>query len=261
MGQCTSSDGDPQPASRAVLKAKIREFPNIDFYKGDYPINLHPSVSFHQKHWMNNPQNHQLTKFYSDLESDKQYMQWLYPNFFQSFLNMNSYRLTPQERNKFLQDPEIMKVYKQNVGMFLRFLGIIRNERQQLEIIDETQFDQCLFTYTHNLNRIQRFISSMSVLGMREEALEFLHLLQNKLSKKHKVYISKFSGFEPLLEEGALDSTQLSDPNNKKSFAEYKSNYVQEDLHEEPWVTVVILTKEAIEISQQENSINEKEIV
>lgn len=42
---------------------------------------------------------------------------------------------------------------------------------------------------------------------MREEALEFLHLLQNKLSKKHKVYISKFTGFEPLLEEGSLDST------------------------------------------------------
>ncbi|CAD8060826.1 unnamed protein product [Paramecium sonneborni] len=257
MGQCTSSDGDPQPTSR-LLKAKIREFPNIDFYKGDYPISLHPSISFHQKHWNSHHQQHQLTKFYSDLESDKQYMQWLYPNFFQSFLNMNSFRLTPQERNMFLSEPEIMKLYKQNVGMFLRFLGIIRNERQQLEIIDNIQLDQCLFTYTHNLNRIQRFISSMSILGMREEALEFLHLLQNKLNKKHKVYLSKFVGYEQLLEEGNLDSTQLSDPNNKKSFGEYKNNYVQEDLCEKPWVSIIILTKEFIEIPLSENSINVK---
>lgn len=40
MGQCTSGDSD-QDFAKSGFKPKMRDFPNYDFYKGDYPITLH----------------------------------------------------------------------------------------------------------------------------------------------------------------------------------------------------------------------------
>lgn len=34
-----------------------------------------------------------------------------------------------------------MKVYRQNSGMFLRYIGISRNEEKKLEIVDDSQLE------------------------------------------------------------------------------------------------------------------------
>ncbi|CAD8083674.1 unnamed protein product [Paramecium primaurelia] len=252
MGMCESREElkDTQ-FGRSTIQPKMSEYPNLDFYKGVYPFQLNNQIQFHIKHWKTYNQPYQWIKFYSDLESDKQFMQWLYPNFFQSFLNTTSFRLSIKERNSFIEDESIMKQYLDNIKMFQRFLGIGRDESQQLQILDQQQFDQCIYSYTQNQVRIQRFISSMSILGQRELALELLQVIKNKLTKKNKIYQSKFQGFELLVEELDLSAQSLfSKKKPTKSFGEYKTHYVQEDLLNEPWVQASILTKAPIIVIQ-----------
>ncbi|CAD8115633.1 unnamed protein product [Paramecium sonneborni] len=253
MGMCDSREEikDVQ-FGRSTIQPKMSENPNLDFYRGVYPFQLNNQIQFHMKHWKTYNQQYQWNKFYSDLESDKQFMQWLYPNFFQSFLNTTSFRLSIKERNSFIEDQQIIQQYVENIKMFQRFLGIGRDDNQDLLIIDQQQFDQCIYSYTSNQVRIQRFISSMSILGQRDLALETLQVIKNKLTKKNKIYQSKFQGFELLIEEFDYSAQSLySKKKPTKSFEEYKTHYVQEDLFNELWVQASILTKAPIQVNQQ----------
>lgn len=56
------------------------------------------------------------------------------------------------------------------------------------------------------------------------------------------------------LKQGTKIFIMISDPSFQKNFSDLKSNYVQNDLIEEPWVTVKILTVEPIEITESANA-------
>ncbi|CAD8129320.1 unnamed protein product [Paramecium sonneborni] len=95
-------------------------------------------------------------------------------------LNSDSYRLTIEERNKMINNKDIMDFYVKDYKMFLKFLGINWNI-EKLELENYKQFNKCLRINTQ-LVKIKKVLASLSVLGQREEALKLLKLIHKETS-------------------------------------------------------------------------------
>ncbi|CAD8124539.1 unnamed protein product [Paramecium sonneborni] len=139
----------------------------------------------------------EINAFYTDMEQDHSYIQWIFPNFFQSNFNSDSYRLTIEERNKMISDKEVMDFYFDNYKMILRFFGI-RWSVDNLEFENKDQFQICIQINTHNQLRLKRIFASLSVLGKRQEAIKLLNFIQKQ---DYQLYCEEYQRYNLLKEE------------------------------------------------------------
>ncbi|CAD8211453.1 unnamed protein product [Paramecium pentaurelia] len=184
-------------------KQKSRS-PNFDFHstqKGCVRNNIH----FHIENWETYEANSsQIKKFYEDLEYDHSFIQWIFPNFFNSMFNSDSYRLTIEERDKMIKDQNVMEFFVKNYKMFLKFLGIKWNINE-LVVENQQQFYKCLRINTHNQLRLKRVLASLSVLGQREEALKLLKLIHKE---DNQLYGTEYYLYDHLMDEKQIENKE-----------------------------------------------------
>ncbi|CAD8066797.1 unnamed protein product [Paramecium primaurelia] len=184
-------------------KQKSR-LPNYDFHstqKGCVRNDIH----FHIENWETYEANSsQIKKFYEDLEYDHSFIQWIFPNFFNSMFNSDSYRLTIEERDKMIKDQKVMEFYVKNYKMFLKFLGIQWNTNE-LVLENQKQFYKCLRINTHNQLRLKRVLASLSVLGQREEALKLLKLIHKE---DNQLYGTEYYLYDHLMDEKQIENKE-----------------------------------------------------
>ncbi|CAD8114611.1 unnamed protein product [Paramecium primaurelia] len=156
--------------------------PNYDFHK-TRKDGVKKDILYHIEKWNQYQENSkEIKNFYKDLEQDHSFIQWIFPNFFNSMFNSDSYRLTIEERNQMIEDNDIMRFYISNYKMFLRFLGIKWNN-EKLELENKNQFNICLQINTHNQLRLRRVLASLSVLGQRKLAIQLLDFIYKECNK------------------------------------------------------------------------------
>lgn len=131
---------------------------NVLFYKGDYSS---PVGSIHDLHtWKGQ---------YWTLERNHAYIQWLFPNYFESQFNSDAHALSPEESREFRNNPDIARKYVESYKLFLDFLGLELKNPATGEIErapgGERRLHEALVQNTHNQLRIRRVLASLSVTG------------------------------------------------------------------------------------------------
>lgn len=67
---------------------------------------------------------------YERLERDHSFIQWIFPNSFQSRFNMHARPLSAEEAEEFKKNPEILSRYMKSYNMMLSFYGMrIKNKQ------------------------------------------------------------------------------------------------------------------------------------
>ncbi|CAK83763.1 unnamed protein product (macronuclear) [Paramecium tetraurelia] len=291
---------------------------NFDFYNNATWQQVKPKIKaiIEQFQQQSKPQIEDLKSFYQDLEYDHSFIQWMFPNFYASKFNPNSYKLTLEERNRMIKSETIRKRFYKNYILILRFFGILSKskqvividlpddsnesnqysqlqtqtiqkqqnpkglatisvqesqnsnqkqsenskikqatldqfiksnqqttkdeQQQELVLIDKNQFELCCLRNTHNLLRLKRILSSLSVLKHRKEAIQLCQFLKKELTNlgREKVYQEYFSGFDRYDEELTHKELKKKKGENRY-FNAYKLLYVDEDLVEKVDISII----------------------
>ncbi|CAK57926.1 unnamed protein product (macronuclear) [Paramecium tetraurelia] len=99
---------------------------NYDFYNNEnwkeVKLQIQHYIELFQK--QTQPQIQNIEQFYQNLEYDHSFIQWMFPNFYQSMFNSNSQKLTLKERDCMIKSDTILKRYHQYYILILRFYGI-----------------------------------------------------------------------------------------------------------------------------------------
>ncbi|CAD8199909.1 unnamed protein product [Paramecium octaurelia] len=316
---------------------------NFDFYNNATWQQVKPKIKaiIEQFQQQSKPQIEDLKSFYQDLEYDHSFIQWMFPNFYASKFNPNSYKLTLEERNRMIKSETILKRFHKNYILILRFFGILskskqdnesnqysqpqtqaiqkqqnpkdltisvkesqnsnqkqsensmikqtkidqfiksnqqitkdeqqqqsseqqktvciqndiqtqnnnllqkieqiqNTQQQELALVDKNQFELCCLRNTHNLLRLKRILSSLSVLKHRKEAIQLCQFLKKELTNlgREKVYQEYFSGFDRYNEE--LTTKEFKKKKGEdRFFNAYKLLYVDEDLVEKVDISII----------------------
>lgn len=72
---------------------------------------------------------------YDKLERDHAFIQWIFPNSYQSRFNPRAKPLTPKEAEQFRTNPEIIDRYLKSYDMMLGFYGMRLKDRHTGEIM------------------------------------------------------------------------------------------------------------------------------
>ncbi|CAD8190888.1 unnamed protein product [Paramecium pentaurelia] len=322
---------------------------NFDFYNNATWQEVKPKIKaiIEQFQQQSKTKFEDLKSFYQDLEYDHSFIQWMFPNFYASKFNPNSYKLNLEERNRMIKSQTILKRFHQNYILILRFFGIQlrsnqiviidltddsikfnyfsqpqtqiiqkqksiqgtinqkvqsqnvnqkqsenskikqttidqfikdkqqilkddqqfqqqkkidnqkniqiqntnieykidqinENQQQELVLIDKNQFELCCLKNTHNLLRLKRILSSLSVLKHRKEAIQLCQFLKKQLTNlgKEKIYQEYFSGFDRYDEELTKNELKKKKGENRY-FNAYKLLYVDEDLVEKVDISLI----------------------
>ncbi|CAD8194848.1 unnamed protein product [Paramecium octaurelia] len=118
---------------------------NYDFYHNatwkEVKSKIRTYIELFQK--QSQPQIQNIEQFYQYLEYDHSFIQWMFPNFYQSMFNSNSYKLTLKERDCMIKSDTILKRYHQNYILILRFYGI------EIKYVKIKQIEQNVNNQTH----------------------------------------------------------------------------------------------------------------
>jgi len=134
--------------------------PHVAFYKGAAACSEGTLVELLA--WKGN---------YKKLEENHTYIQWLFPNYFDSKFNAESRALTHDEACIFREDLDIAQSYLKSYRLFLDFLGL-----QLLDVRTGTvgrarggggRLRKALVHYIHNHLRVYRVLSSLAVTGFQ----------------------------------------------------------------------------------------------
>lgn len=120
---------------------------------------------------------------YRRLEQNHAYIQWLFPNYFDSRYNPEARALSRDEADVFRRNRDIAENLRRSYVMFLDFLGLRLLDPLSGLLGRATDTDaagrlyEALVVHTHNQMRILRILSSLSVLGFRRYVLGLLSRL------------------------------------------------------------------------------------
>mmetsp|Transcript_98708 Transcript_98708/g.120857 ORF Transcript_98708/g.120857 Transcript_98708/m.120857 type:complete len:356 (-) Transcript_98708:170-1237(-) len=135
-----------------------RGMKNVLFYKGEFQSPVGTIDDLHT--WKGQ---------YQILEMNHEYIQWLFPNYFDSQFNRNSQALIPEEAQAFRQDIAIARNYIKSYELFLDFLGLRLKDRftGQVERAagGKRRLHAALVQNPHNQLRVRRILASMAVTG------------------------------------------------------------------------------------------------
>ncbi|KAM3129243.1 hypothetical protein pb186bvf_018622 [Paramecium bursaria] len=159
----------------------VPKYPNYEFHNKlateQKNVNeIDPRIVQHIINWRKYDSQKQWKLFYDDLEYDHAFIQWIFPNFFKSMFNYNSYRLNIDELIKMKESPEIMALLKENTKMIEKFLGIYDDQHGR--------FKDCVVRDTHNRLRIRRILACLKVFNLKEECDNFLKTMVEKLEQQ-----------------------------------------------------------------------------
>ncbi|CAD8113249.1 unnamed protein product [Paramecium sonneborni] len=323
---------------------KSEIYRNYDFYNSDNWSAVKPKIQdYIQQFQQQSKPQIDIKSFYQNLEYDHSFIQWMFPNFYASKFNPNSYKLTLEEREKMIKSPKILDRFYKNYKLILCFFGIklldqkidilnnsefsrfriqqqrtiqkqqqkkqqeqkqkqeiqqlllqeqqeqpqqsqqqqqqqqsqsqvqvqqqlqqsqvqqqeeiiliesnnsnlqvdqqnVKKQSKKLVLIDKSQFELCCLKNTHNLLRLKRILSSLSVLKHREDAILLCEFLKEQLSSlgKKNIYDQFFSGFDRYDEE--LSEKEKKNKNVHHSFNSWKVLYVDIDLIETVNISII----------------------
>lgn len=109
------------------------------------------------------------------LEKCHSHVQWLFPLTEPSNFNPDAPLLTQDDIALFHTNPQLKDNLKISFNRFLEFLGL-KYEPPYFKLIT----DDNVFVYpNHNWLRISRMLKSMSLLGLREDAVNLYNYLEN----------------------------------------------------------------------------------
>jgi hypothetical protein len=119
---------------------------------------------------------------FKQLEQVHDYIQWLFPLTQASKFNPDAPLLTKDDIAAFEKDPILKLNFKKSFEMMLEFYGLEQNpETKEIgpaEDLFAKAFANWMTPGNHNFLRITRILRSMTLLGMKEDALEFFKALQ-----------------------------------------------------------------------------------
>ncbi|KAL4466136.1 hypothetical protein ABPG74_004373 [Tetrahymena malaccensis] len=161
--------------SSKCTKKEYKKYANVLFYAGAEKSNFGKSESIKQIH--------SRYKNYKILEYDHAYIQWIFPNKYQSSFNSSSQALSDNEIEIFLVEPLLAKRIVKSYEMMLDFYGMsIRNyitgELKRNENYDE-RYEEAVCG--HNVLRIRRILTSLSNLGFRKYAIQLCKFLYKEI--------------------------------------------------------------------------------
>ncbi|CAD8127524.1 unnamed protein product [Paramecium sonneborni] len=212
----------------------MKAYPNQWFLRGNFE-NIQDVTKNHLYHWRNYHQNtEQIELFYNHMNKNENYLSLLFPNFYNSKQTNKSSRLSPGERNKIIKDEKAIKQLIENFEMYLCYVGVQLFE-EKIIVQNQVQFKK--FQNQNNVSGLQRVISSLSVLGQRENALLLVKLMKDC----NFYYKKKFIYYDLLKEEGNQDEDAFS-------FDEVKKYFVEEDLSGQEWVSFKLFINESLNV-------------
>lgn len=125
--QLTSRNSSSEGSNLSARTEPIPEvFHNVEFYRNKIPsIPNGATIERILKDWSSN---------YELLEKHHGFIQWLFPNLFQSRFNSQAYAILPGEIDVFLTDPEVYNRYVRAYQMMLGFYGMKLKSKETGEI-------------------------------------------------------------------------------------------------------------------------------
>ncbi|KAL4465067.1 hypothetical protein ABPG72_012250 [Tetrahymena utriculariae] len=153
------------------------KYANVLFYAGEQKSNFGRSEYIGQIH--------SRYKNYKVLEHDHAYIQWIFPNKYQSKFNNSSKALSDDEIEIFMVEPLLAKRIVKSYEIMLDFYGMsiksyITGELKRNENYKERYEDAVC---GHNVLRIRRILTSLSNLGFRKYAIQLCNFLQKEIKE------------------------------------------------------------------------------
>ncbi len=112
---------------------------------------------------------HQLWSLnFEKLERDHAYIQWIFPNSFQSRFNPHASPLSPEQAEIFKNNQQILERYMKSYNMMLAFYGIKLKNKQTGQLTRsrnpdyKERFYKTFLTSFHNHMRITRILCSLT---------------------------------------------------------------------------------------------------
>ncbi len=105
------------------------------------------------------------------LETNHSYIQWLFPNSYQSRFNQNAKPLTKEEAKHFRENINIATRFVRSYEMILEFFGMRLANRTTGEISRtikpryKDRYDETLLSAYHNHLRVTRILCSLTEVG------------------------------------------------------------------------------------------------
>ena len=121
---------------------------------------------------------------YEKLERDHSFIQWIFPNSFQSRFNLYARPLSPIQAEQFRTNPQIYNRYMKSYEMMLGFYGLKLKDRITGELMRSRDPDfkqrmqKTLLTSFHNHMRITRICCSLTETGFGKFAVELCKILK-----------------------------------------------------------------------------------
>eukprot|EP00357_Protocruzia_adherens_P028374 CAMPEP_0114995612 /NCGR_PEP_ID=MMETSP0216-20121206/13830_1 /TAXON_ID=223996 /ORGANISM="Protocruzia adherens, Strain Boccale" /LENGTH=371 /DNA_ID=CAMNT_0002359681 /DNA_START=300 /DNA_END=1415 /DNA_ORIENTATION=+ len=148
---------------------------NVEFYRGQLGINDSSRGMKIDEFLQTNVGN------YEKLEADHAYVQWLFPNHYESRFNWSSVSLGYDEAKIFREDREIAVRFVQAYQLFLDFLGMRLVDFKTGELARSDDYKE-RFTnvvwHGHNFLRMRRLTASLSVTGFFDYAVQFIGFMR-----------------------------------------------------------------------------------
>ncbi|CAD8211440.1 unnamed protein product [Paramecium octaurelia] len=230
LDQCLSQELEFESNKTQV----ISKSPNKWFLQGNIDPIL-DNIKNHLKNWRTYDMNtEEMGYFYFDMNSNQYFLSYLFPNFFQSQFCEKSVRLTPQERNEIIQDKRALNQIEENLQMFLCYLGV-KLAGNKVTLNGTNQWEKYQKD-KNNKSGLQRVISSLSVLNQRKIALQLVAFTK----ENNFQYQETFINYDLLKEEGNTSEQALT-------FSDVKGYYLQDELMQNKWATVKILTDQNLD--------------
>ncbi|CAE7390730.1 ogfrl1 [Symbiodinium pilosum] len=143
----------------------------VQFYRNQYRCSLGYLRDLHAWHGQ-----------YEKLEVNHTYIQWLFPNYFQSQFNVKAPMLSKAGARAFRNDMEISGNYIQSYQLFLDFLGLRLVDPQTGEVgrapDGRNRLYEALVLRHHNHLRIRRILASLAVTGFERYMMPLVSHLQ-----------------------------------------------------------------------------------
>ncbi len=165
-----------QPVA-ALAERQVAAPPLLNFYRGESPnaagATLEEILSWNDER----------------LERQHDYIQWLFPTQRPSQYNPHAPLLTPDVQRVFAIDPILINNFDRAFKRILSFYGFERSE-DGLSIHAAHNFEERQRNWispgNHNYLRITRILTSLNLMGRRQDAIEFYHALLNSIDWEKK---------------------------------------------------------------------------
>ncbi|EAS06950.1 opioid growth factor receptor (macronuclear) [Tetrahymena thermophila SB210] len=175
--QKQSNESNNQSIEKKQLRSHSQKLKNLQFYLNNLQSN--PNGDYIQnilEKWKGK---------FKLLETHHGYVQWLFPNFFQSRFNNGSDPLQQEEAEEFIKNPVIANRLKKAYDLIYEFFGmkIVNNITGEVQRADnyKERYHETFITSYHNHMRIRRILCHFNNVGFRRYAISLVKFLEKEI--------------------------------------------------------------------------------